>query len=45
MTVRLSWDDVVLMSRELEDWLQRVSEAGSGDDISLVIAARRSGAR
>ena len=41
MTDRLRWDNAGLMSRELEDWLQRVSEAGSGDDISLVVAARR----
>jgi hypothetical protein len=38
---RFAWDSAGTMSRELEGWLQRVSEAGSGDDISLVVAVRR----
>jgi hypothetical protein len=41
MTDRMSWDSAGAMSRELDKWLKRVSEAGSGDDISLVVAARR----
>ena len=40
MTDRMSWDSATAMSRELDNWLKRVSEAGSGDDISLVVAAR-----
>jgi hypothetical protein len=38
---RFAWDSAGTMSRELEGWLQRVSEAGSGDDISLIVAVRR----
>jgi hypothetical protein len=41
MTDRMSWGSTAAMSRELDNWLKRVSEAGSGDDISLVVAARR----
>jgi hypothetical protein len=41
MTDRMSRDSAATMSRELDTWLKRVSEAGSGDDISLVVAARR----
>jgi hypothetical protein len=37
----MSWDSPAAMSRELDKWLKRVSAAGSGDDISLVVAARR----
>jgi Protein phosphatase 2C len=40
LTDRMSWDSAAAMSRELDTWLKRVSEAGSGDDISLVAAAR-----
>jgi hypothetical protein len=42
ITDRFSWDGAAAMSQELEVWLQRVSEAGSGDDISLIVAARQS---
>jgi len=41
MSERLNWDSSETMSRELEEWLGLVSQAGSGDDISLIIAARR----
>jgi Protein phosphatase 2C len=41
VTDRMSWDSPAAMSRELDKWLKRVSAAGSGDDISLVVAARR----
>ncbi len=40
MTERLSWDTVEAVSRELEEWLDQVSQAGSGDDISLIVASR-----
>ena len=41
MTERLAWDASAAVSRELENWLQRVTEAGSGDDISLIVGARQ----
>src|SRR5262249_12306652 len=40
MTDRMSWDSSAIMSRGLDNWLKRVSEVGSGDDISLVVAVR-----
>jgi len=41
LTDRMTLDSAAEISRELDEWLNRVSEAGSGDDISLVVAARR----
>lgn len=41
MIDRLNWDNVETASRELEDRLNQVSGTGSGDDISLIAAARR----
>lgn len=41
MGERMSWDNSSAVTRELQDWLCKVSELGSGDDISVAIAARR----
>lgn len=40
MTGRLTWDTAEAVSSELDAWLNQVSQAGSGDDISLIVAAR-----
>lgn len=40
MVKRLGRESAAVMTPELETWLNRVSEIGSGDDISVVIAAR-----
>jgi hypothetical protein len=41
MSERLGHDSSSAMASELEDWLRQVSQLGSGDDISVAIAARQ----
>lgn len=41
MSERLGWVSSSAMASELEDWLRQVSQLGSGDDISVAIAARQ----
>ena len=42
MSERLGWDSSSAMASELEGWLRQLSQLGSGDDISVAIAARHS---